>query len=101
MPNTAPHTNRKHPARRTLVLIAALGSLALVIAVSTMRSAPSSEELEGRAPTAEELRPSVEAAFTAESYSPQSTASLVVFSRERALVLQVFHVGPEHTPTVG
>ena len=36
------------------------------------------EELEGRAPTAIELEPSVEAAFQRESYAPGETATLVV-----------------------
>jgi hypothetical protein len=59
------------------------------------------ERLEGRAPTAEELRPSVEAAFRGESVKQGTTASLVFFNRARGVTLQVFHTGPEHTPTVG
>ena len=101
MPNTAPHLNCKNATGRALALIAALGSLALLVALSVTRSAPSSEELEGRAPTSEELRPSVEAAFAAESYSPRNTAVLGVFGHEQALVLQIFHAGPEHAHTVG
>ena len=58
------------------------------------------EELEGRAPTAVELTPGVEAAFPRESYAPRSTATLVVYNRARGLRLQIFHVGPEGTRTV-
>jgi hypothetical protein len=45
---------------------------------------PSSDQdldLEGRAPTAEELQPSVEAAFNRESYAPGTTARLVAFGQ--------------------
>jgi hypothetical protein len=61
----------------------------------------SAEELEGRAPTAEELQPSVEAAFQRESYAPGSIASLACFNRARGVTLQIFHTGPEHAVTVG
>ena len=61
---------------------ASLVALAVALTVGvgsplTARSLPSPEELEGRAPTAEELRPSVEAAFPQESYTAGTTASLV------------------------
>jgi hypothetical protein len=84
----------------------ALLALAVVIAVGVgaplpSRPLPSSEELEGRAPTAEELRPSVEAAFQHESYAAGATASLVFFNSAAAVTLQVFHVGSEAAPTVG
>jgi hypothetical protein len=59
------------------------------------------ELFEGRAPTAEELRPSVEAAFRGESVKPGTIASLALFNRARGLTLQIFNTGPEHTPTVG
>lgn len=82
--------------------------LALAVAVTVgvgsplpSRSLPSPEELEGRAPTAEELRPSVEAAFPRESYAPGASASLVFFNSAPAVTLQVFHVGSETVPTVG
>lgn len=67
------------------------------------RCDPVSEERaehEGRAPTKVELTPSVEAAFPRESYAPGATATLVVSNRARGLTLQVFHVGPERTPTI-
>src|SRR5262245_3407439 len=38
------------------------------------------EELEGRAPTDEELRPSVQAAFPQESYAPGAVARLAFFN---------------------
>ena len=67
--------------RRTLSLVAL--AVALTVGVGSplsSRSLPSPEELEGRAPTAEELQPSVEAAFARESYAPGATASLVFFN---------------------
>jgi hypothetical protein len=59
------------------------------------------ELLEGRAPTQEELRPSVEAAFRGESVNQGTVASLVLFNTARKLTVQVFRTGPEHTATVG
>jgi len=54
-----------------------------------------------RAPTAEELRASVEAAFEAESYRPGSVARLRLFNDADDVRLQVFHAGPEHVRTIG
>jgi hypothetical protein len=59
------------------------------------------EEHEGRAPTSEELRPSVEAAFQRESYAPGSVALLACFNQASDVTLQIFHTGPEHAVTVG
>src|SRR5262245_27504872 len=85
-------------AQIKLLAVAAL----LVFAVAGSTHSVVDEELfEGRAPTAEELRPSVEAAFQGESVKPGTVASLVLFNRARGLTLQVFHTGREHTPTVG
>ena len=56
---------------------------------------------EPECPTAHQPTPSIEAAFRRESSAPGSTASLVVYTRARQLTLQVFRVGPEHTPTIG
>src|SRR5205085_104533 len=83
--------------RRAALVAAALAAAALAASVVTGLPAggPSSEELEGRAPTAEELRPSVEAAFPRESYAPRSTASLEVYGTERAVTVQLFRVGAE------
>jgi hypothetical protein len=52
-------------------------------------------------PTARKAIPSIEAAFRQESYAPGSTASLLVHNRASRLTLQVFHVGPERTSTIG
>jgi hypothetical protein len=54
-----------------------------------------------RAPSPEELRPGVEAAFEDESYAPGSSAKLRFFADADAVGLQVFHVGPERIRTVG
>ena len=50
-------------------------------------------------PHEQELQPSVEAAFQAESYGPGTTASLAFFNRAGGVRLQVFRVGPERART--
>ena len=85
---------------------ASLKSFAVAVAVlcaatGSSRLLTDAERLEGRAPTAEELRPSVEAAFQGESIKQGTVASLVLFNRARGLTLQILRTGPEHTPTVG
>src|SRR6266849_7941501 len=99
--------------RRSLVLLAISLVLTIVSAAPAACSQggrtavragvpkPSSEELEGRAPTAEEIRPSVEAAFAWESYAPRSSAPLTIFTQAHVLTVQLFHAGPEHTRTYG
>ena len=47
---------------------------------------------QGRAPTPEELRPSVEAAFADESYRPGSVASLRIFNRASGVRMQLFRI---------
>src|SRR5215831_9243613 len=79
----------------------AVAAVLLVAVTGSTHSVVDAELFEGRAPTAEELRPSVEAAFQGESVKPGTVASLVLFNRARGLTLQIFHTGPEHTPTVG
>jgi len=73
----------------------------LCAVTGSTQAATHGERLEGRAPTQEELRPSVEAAFQGESVKQDTIASLVLFNRVRGLTLQVFRTGPERTPTVG
>ena len=87
-------------ARRTALALAAVGAALLVAGAAPNGSRPE-DELEGRVPTTEELRPSVEAAFRAESYRPGALAALVLFGPARGVRLQIFHVGPERVPTVG
>jgi hypothetical protein len=102
--NTHSHRGER---TRTLLLLATLVLVTSGIQVSA--TAPAStraltleeeEELEGRAPTAIELTPGIEAAFPRESYAPQSTATLTIHNRTRRLRLQLFHAGPEGTRTV-
>jgi hypothetical protein len=57
------------------------------------------DDSEGRAPHAQELQPSVEAAFQAESYVPRSIATLRFFNRSTGVGLQVFRVGAEKART--
>ena len=83
-----------------LVVISSLGISTPATALPVELSHEEEEELEGRAPTAIELTPGVEAAFPRESYAPQSTATLIVYNRARGLRLQIFHAGPEGTRTV-
>jgi len=59
------------------------------------------EELEGRAPTAIELVPSVEASFRRESYAPGETALLIVRPEPKQITVQLFRVGPERVSTYG
>lgn len=55
--------------------------------------------LDGRAPTTAELTPSVEAAFTRESYAPGATARLVISNAGRGIRLQILRSGPERLVT--
>ena len=88
-------------AARRFILV--LGILFLGVATSSAQGPrlPDEEQLEGRAPTAEELLPSVEAAFDHESYAFGATARLVMFNAARGVTVQVFQSGPERQPTVG
>lgn len=79
----------------------AVAAAVLAAATGSAQRIVDDEQLEGRAPTHEELRPSVEAAFRGESVKQGTTASLVLFNRARGLRLRVFRTGPEHTRTVG
>jgi hypothetical protein len=91
--------NLRRAALAAATLAAAATAASVIVGLSA--GGPSSEELEGRAPTADELRPSVEAAFPHESYAPRSNAELKLYGVQRAVTLQVFHVGPERVHTVG
>ena len=62
-----------------------LAALATALLAGSAPRPVDPELLEGRAPTAEELRPSVEAAFRLQSYRPGDTASLVLFNRAPGL----------------
>src|SRR3954447_22341001 len=83
------------------VLAAFIAALLVAPLAGSVHNAIDPELLEGRAPTQEELRPSVQAAFRLQSYTPNSTARLVLFNQAPGLTVQLFHSGPEHAPTVG
>src|SRR4051812_37590333 len=83
------------------VLAAFIAALLVASLAGSVHSAIDPELLEGRAPTTEELRPSVEAAFKLQSYTPNSTARLVLFDRAPGLTVQLFRSGPECRFTVG
>jgi hypothetical protein len=100
MATVAAHLNRRG-ARNASLLLAAGVLAALLLGVGTRQLQQDDEDLEGRAPTAEELRPSVEAAFPQESYGPGAIATLVLFNRAPRVTVRIFHVGPEHTRTYG
>jgi hypothetical protein len=92
---------------RTLLLLAALVLITTPLHLSSTAPATippltieEEEELEGRAPTAIELTPGIEAAFPRESYAPRSSAELRLYNRAAGLRLQLFHAGPEGTRTV-
>jgi hypothetical protein len=73
--------------------------LAVATLLAASRPVPATRTLEGRAPTRAELLPSVEAAFSRESYAPGETAKLVISNRAHGLRLQVLRSGPERTVT--
>jgi hypothetical protein len=88
--------------RRALLFLLLSASLLAVAGASTMRPpAGEQDEIEGRAPTHEELRSSVEAAFARESYRPGHVASLRIFNRASSVTMQLFRVGSETVPTHG
>jgi hypothetical protein len=87
--------------RILLVLLCSTSLLALPGSPTTALPAGEQEEIEGRAPTHEELRPSVEAAFARESYRPSRVASLRIFNRARGITMQLFRVGSETVATRG
>jgi hypothetical protein len=101
MATTPLHLNTRGARRRIATASAALLLLTLSGAATAHAPALDEEELEGRAPTAEEIRPTVEAAFARESYAPHSSATLVVSSRARGITLQLFRVGSEPVRTKG
>jgi hypothetical protein len=104
MKTEAPHINRKSRFLRRVGPLAIAGVVAAAFALTLQGPGPFAidpELLEGRVPTAEELRPSVEAAFQAESYKPGDVATLSFFNDATGVKLQIFHSGPEHTTTVG
>jgi hypothetical protein len=96
MATTRLHLNRRH--------LPAICTASVVLAVASGGARPTAfevEEHEGRAPTAEEVRPAVEAAFLRESYAPESTATLLVCNKATDIVMQIFRVGPERARTRG
>src|SRR5919108_4915873 len=95
---TDSHTQSAGARRRPPFLLCASALTAILLSISPAPATSSleeDEELEGRAPTAEELRPSVEAAFVHESYAPRSHASLVVYNKATGIKLRLFRIGRE------
>jgi hypothetical protein len=75
-------------------------ALAIAAAAGAVLLPPSGDRaLDGRAPTTAELTPSVEAAFTRESYAPGATARLVISNAGRGIRLQILRSGPERLVT--
>jgi hypothetical protein len=83
------------------LLVALLFSVLLLAGAAARTPAGEQDAIEGRAPTHEELRPSVEAAFARESYRPGSVASLRIFGRASGVTTQLFRVGSSAEPTRG
>ena len=88
-------------AHSTAVLVAALALTAAGSQPVAGSAAIEEEEHEGRAPTAIELVPSVEAAFRRESYAPGETGLLVIRPEPKPVRMQLFRVGPEKVSTYG
>jgi hypothetical protein len=95
------HISKSGVGRILLTLLCSASLLSLPGPPTTPPPAGEQEEIEGRAPTHEELRPSVEAAFARESYRPGRVASLRIFNRARGIRMQLFRVGSETVPTRG
>jgi hypothetical protein len=95
------------PARLAAVMAAVLTATVVPLVLSGVRGDATERpttpvvEHEGRAPTAVELVPSVEAAFGDESYAPRTTATLVLTRGAPGVTLRIFRVGPERRPTRG
>src|SRR3954468_20323820 len=88
--------------RRNRRVLAALAAATLVASMTgSLHATVDPELLEGRAPTYEELRPAVEAAFRLQSSTPGSTAELVLFDRAPGLTVQILRSGPERVSTAG
>jgi hypothetical protein len=104
-PESSPRTRQAVVFGRTTVCVCAVLAAALVTIVGGAAHAPDLEpgleQDDGRAPTAEELVPSVEAAFADESYAPGARASLVIASSAPGVSLRIYHAGPERVTTVG
>jgi hypothetical protein len=86
-------------ARHGIVVASTALALLAASGAASTRTPIFVEELEGRAPTADELQPAVEAAFAHESYAPGASANLVLFGRARGLTLQLFRAGPGRART--
>ena len=87
-------------ARRSLSALTLLAPALLLPLVSSGPRRSADEPFEGRAPTAAELEPSVEAAFPDQSYGPGATASLVFFNSASGVSVQLFQIGREQASTV-
>ena len=92
------HTSRG-ASRRIVLAVIALSIAAPQLSFVTPGESFDPEQLEGRAPTAQELEPAIQAAFPQQSYAPGNAASLVFFNSGRGVTLQILHSGPEGTPT--
>jgi hypothetical protein len=101
MATATAHLNLARRLRPFVLAAIAAAVICLPVLAGSMRPGVDPELLEGRAPTAEELRPSVEAAFQAESYRPGDLAALSFFNSAPTVTVQMFHSGPEHVHTVG
>ena len=86
-------------ARRTFLSLAALSLAALQFSLPVSSPAVDPEQFEGRAPSVQELEPSVQAAFPRQSYTPGAVARLVFFNRASTVTVQIFRSGPEGKPT--
>ena len=86
-------------SRRTALTVVVLTIAALQAMLPVNTGATDPEQFEGRAPTAQELEPAVQAAFPDQSYAPGDAARLVFFNSANGVTLQILHSGPEGQPT--
>jgi hypothetical protein len=95
------HINLHGAALRRCIAVA-VATLAVCLSGAMPQPATGGDhELDGRAPTTEQLQPSVQAAFQLQSYAPRTRASLVLFNSAPGITLQLFHAGPELVSTYG
>jgi N,N-dimethylformamidase beta subunit-like protein len=100
MSTVTAHLSRGDSRRRSIAAAAAALSIAALLLSLPATGRPlDPEQFEGRAPTAQELEPAVQAAFPNQSYAPGDAASLVFFNSARGVTVQILHSGPEGEPT--
>src|SRR2546423_6749526 len=96
---TNPHTT--HSAARRTLQVLAIAAAAAVMGAGHSKTLPTYglDEDDGRDMAAETShRPTIEAAFPLESYSPGTTAHLLITDKAPQVSIEIRHAGPEAGP---